>query len=122
MLKGELLKRNTLEFSFSLPANSLDLIPVNYNSDSIWYLEKFSKRADTITWYLKDIPLDTLELVILDQADTLSIYILISIIDSHSSRSRVKKKDEEEKKIFLEWTSNAAMGKLIVKSKADDHL
>ncbi|MCB2208344.1 MAG: Ig-like domain-containing protein [Bacteroidetes bacterium] len=116
MLKGSLLKRNTLEFSFSLPARSLDLIPVNYYSDSIWYLEKYSKRADTITWYLKDIPVDTLELVILDQADTLE-YLYINLnFDSQSSRSRVKKKDEE-KKIFLEWTSNTSMGKLLLNQK-----
>jgi len=117
MLKGELLKRNTLEFSFSLPARSLDLIPVNYYSDSIWYLEKYSKRADTITWYLKNIPVDTLELVILDQADTLE-YLYINLnFDSQSSRSRVKKKDEEEKKIFLEWTSNTSRGNLLLNQK-----
>jgi hypothetical protein len=116
MLKGELLKRNTLEFSFSLPARSLDLIPVNYYSDSIWYLEKYSKRADTITWYLKDIPVDTLELVILDQADTLE-YLYINLnFDSQSSRARVKKKDEE-KKTFLEWTSNASRGNLLLNQK-----
>ena len=117
MLKGGLLKRNTLEFSFSLPANNLDLIPVNYASDSLWYLEKFSKRSDTIYWYLKDIPLDTLEMVILDQTDTLEYLYLNLNIDSQSSRSRVKKKDEEEKKVYLEWTSNDAMGKLLLNQK-----
>jgi len=116
MLKGGLLKRNTLEFSFSLPASNLDLKPVNYTSDSLWYLEKFSKRSDTIYWYLKDIPLDTLEMVILNQKDTLE-YLYINLKpDSESNRSRGKKKDEEEK-IFLEWTSNASNGTLLLNQK-----
>jgi len=116
MLKGGLLKRNTLEFSFSLPANNLDLIPVNYTSDSLWYLEKFSKRSDTIYWYMKDILLDTLEMVILDHKDTLEhLYINLNH-ESQSSRARVKKKDEE-KKIFLEWTSNASRGNLLLNQK-----
>lgn len=115
MLKGGLLKRNTLEFSFSLPADKLELIPVNYNSDSLWYLEKFSRKSDTIFWYLKDIPIDTLEMVILNQEDTLE-YLYINLnADSQSSRARVKKKEEE--KIFLEWTSNASRGNLLLNQK-----
>ncbi len=116
MLKGGLLKRNTLEFSFSLPAKNIDLIPVNYASDSLWYLEKFSRRSDTIYWYLKDIPIDTLELIILNYSDTLE-YLYINLrIDSQSERARVKKNDEEEK-IYLEWTSNASRGNLLLNQK-----
>jgi hypothetical protein len=36
--------------------------------------------------------------------------------ESQSSRARVKKKDEE-KKIFLEWTSNASRGNLLLNQK-----
>jgi hypothetical protein len=116
MLKGDLIKRNTLEFSFSLPANQLKLKPLNYASDSIWYLEEFSTRSDTITWYLKEVPVDTLEMVIIDHSDTLEhLYVNINI-DSESSRSRVKKK-EEEKKIYLQWTSNVANGYLLPNQK-----
>jgi len=115
MLKGGLLRRNTLEFSFSLPANKLELTPSNYLSDSNWYLEKFSKRFDTITWYFKNIPIDTLELAIMKDTDTLE-YLYISLNpDSQLARARVKKKDEEEgKKIFLEWSSNASRGNLLL--------
>jgi len=115
MLKGGLLRRNTLEFSFSLPANKLELIPSNYLSDSSWYLEKFSKRYDTITWYFKNIPIDTLELAIMNDADTLE-YLYISLnTDSQLARARAKKKkDEEEKKIFLEWSSNTTKGNLLL--------
>lgn len=112
MLKGGLLKRNTLEFSFSLPANKLKLIPINFASDSIWYLEKFSSRFDTITWYLKNIPVDTLEMAIVDKSDTLE-YLYINLdSDSKSDRSRVKKKEEE--KIYLEWSSNVSKGNLLL--------
>ena len=114
MLKGGLLRRNTLEFSFSLPADKLKLIPSNYLSDSNWYLEKFSKRFDTITWYFKNIPIDTLEMAIMKDADTLE-YIYISLNpDSQLARARAKKKDEEEKKIFLGWSSNTSRGNLLL--------
>jgi hypothetical protein len=115
MLKGDLIKRNTLEFSFSLPADQLEIIPVNYTSDSTWYLEAFSKRSDTITWFLKEVPVDTLELVILDQQDTLEHLYLSINIDSESARSRVKK--EEEKKVYLQWTSNVTNGYLLPNQK-----
>lgn len=120
MLKGGLLRRNTLEFSFSLPANKLELIPSNYLSDSIWYLEKFSKRFDTISWYFKNIPIDTLEMAIMKNADTLE-YLYISLNpDSQLARARAKKKDEEEeKKIFLEWSSNTSRGNLLLNQKPE---
>ena len=120
MLKGGLLRRNTLEFSFSLPANKLELIPSNYLSDSNWYLEKFSKRFDTITWYFKNIPIDTLELAIMKDTDTLE-YLYISLNpDSQLARARVKKKDEEKgKKIFLEWSSNTSRGNLLLNQKPE---
>jgi len=118
MHKGGLLRRNTLEFSFSLPANKLKLIPSNYLSDSSWYLEKFSEKFDTITWYFKNIPIDTLEMLIMKDADTLE-YLYISLNpDSQLERARAKKKDEE-KKIFLEWSSNTSRGNLLLNQKPE---
>ena len=112
LLKADLIKRNTLEFSFSLPARKVKLIPVNYTSDSLWYLEEFSKRADTIRWYLKNIPVDTLELNVMNGEDTLEYLYQNLKFDAKSARSRVAKKDEKKKKIYLEWTSNARGGTL----------
>ncbi len=112
LLKAELIRRNTLEFDFSLPATKVKLIPVNYTSDSLWYLEEFSKKGDTIRWYLKNIPVDTLELNVMNGADTLEYLYLNLKYGAKSARSRVAKKDEKKKKIYLEWTSNAKGGTL----------
>ncbi len=111
LLKAGLVKRNTLEFAFSLPAKKINLIPENYSSDSLWYLEEFTKRADTIRWYLRNIPIDTLELSVMNGKDTLEYLYLNLDYNNKSSRSRVKK-DEKKKKIYLEWTSNVKGGVL----------
>lgn len=111
LLKAGMARRNLLEFAFSLPAKKIRLVPENYSSDSLWYLEEFSKRADTIRWYLKNIPLDTLELSVINGEDTLEYLYLNLNYGSKSSRARVKK-DEQKKKIYLEWSSNVKGGVL----------
>jgi len=105
LLKAGMVRRNTLEFAFSLPAREISLVPENYSSDSTWYLEEYSVRADTVRWYLKNIPLDTLELSVMSGRDTLE-YLYINLnYGSKSSRARAKK-EEKKKKIYLEWSSN----------------
>ena len=118
LLKAELLRRNTLQFSFAQPARDIDLIPMNFNPDTLWYLEKFSANHDTITWYLKTLPIDTLEMFVFNGLDTLGQLSLRLDPDKTTGRARQNKKKDAAKE-YLEWKSNIKSGNLILTKKPE---
>ena len=108
LLKLNLLRKNTLEFSFSWPADSVLIKPLNFAADTTWYAEEISKNHDTVTWFLKNLPLDTLELVVLDKSDTLE-HIFTRLDPKRKLpgvQTRKEKKEEAKKKEYLNFTNN----------------
>ena len=118
LLKAELIRRNTITFAFSQPADQIELIPLNFNPDTLWHKEKFSANHDTITWFLKTLPVDTLEVRIINQGDTLGQVYLRLDPDKTTGRARQNKKKEATKE-YLEWSSNIKSNNLILSKKPE---
>ncbi|OFY48913.1 MAG: hypothetical protein A2W85_14690 [Bacteroidetes bacterium GWF2_41_31] len=118
LLKAELSRRNTIMFSFSQPAEGVDIIPLNFNPDTLWHLEVFSAKKDTVTWYLKTLPLDTLEILIKNLDDTLGLVSLRLDPDKTTGRARQNKKKNPTRE-YLEWTSNIKGGNLMPNRKPE---
>ncbi|PIQ25775.1 MAG: hypothetical protein COW63_18595 [Bacteroidetes bacterium CG18_big_fil_WC_8_21_14_2_50_41_14] len=118
LLKAELSRRNNIKFSFSQPAKGVDIIPLNFNPDTLWHLEVFSAKKDTVTWYLKTLPLDTLEVLIKNLEDTLGLVSLRLDPDKTTGRARQNKKKNAVKE-YLEWTSNIKAGNLMPNKKPE---
>lgn len=109
LLKARLLRKNTFQFSFSQAADNVELTPLNFNADTNWFVEEFSKEKDTITWYFKNLPVDTLEMLITRNEDTLGLeFIRLDPkrkIPGLSDRQK-KKKEKEKEKEYLDFKTN----------------
>ncbi len=105
-LKAELMRENTIRYSFSRPADEVRFNVQNIDSDTVWYIEEFSKEKDTVIWYFKDLPVDTVEVLMLLRGDTLGYeYILSKPRETPAERRR--KKDEDVKE-YVGYTTNTA--------------
>jgi hypothetical protein len=112
LLKAELLRRNSLRFSFSKPAVNVRIEPVNFNPDTLWYEEEFSKNKDTITWFLKTLPLDTLEMFFFYNLDTLG-HEFLRINPNRPApggETRKEMKEKEGKIEYLGFETNLSRG------------
>jgi len=112
LLKAELLRRNSLRFSFSKPAVNVRIEPVNFNPDTLWYEEEFSKNKDTITWFLKTLPLDTLEMFFFYNDDTLG-HEFLRINPNRPApggETRKEMKEKEGKIEYLGFETNLSRG------------
>jgi len=67
----EIIRDNTLQFTFNLPAKNVNISQLNIADREQWYISQRSKENDTITWYMKDMGLDTLNVLIRQEKDTL---------------------------------------------------
>lgn len=121
LLKAELLRRNSLLYSFSKPAESIRIEPVNFNPDSVWYVEEFSKEKDSITWYLRSPPIDTLEVFFFYGSDTLG-HEFIRLDPNRpmpGGATRKQKKEEEGKIEYLGFDSNISKGILALNKQPE---
>ena len=112
LLKAELFRRNTLRFAFSLPATDIRYEALNFDLDSNWYKTEYSTEKDTVIWYLKDLPVDTLKLLILNKGDTLE-RSTIRLTPREKLKGR-KKKDDVAEKHYLGWTTNVKKRNLVL--------
>jgi hypothetical protein len=100
--KAETIKKNIFRFSFGKPAGEVEFHVLNYDSDTTWFLEEFSRDKDTIHWYLKQLPADTVELVLLYDGDTLGMEYMRTDPDRKApGLERRRKKDKKEKIEYL---------------------
>lgn len=107
LLKVDVPRKNNIQFSFSWPADDIELIPVNFNADTTWYVEKISKERDTISWYLKTLPVDTLEVLVNYKGDSIDYqYIKIDPVRKLAGQSKRLQKKEAAKKEYLGISSN----------------
>jgi len=105
LLKAELLRKNTLRFSFSLSADKVRITPLNYLNTSHWYRSESNPAADTITWFLHHPTVDTLDLIFVQNGDTLGQREL-RIIPKKKQRNRRQKKAHSPLKDFIGWHAN----------------
>jgi hypothetical protein len=105
LLNAAVPRKNNIQFSFSRPATDISLVPLNFNADTSWYADEISKNSDTITWYLKDLPVDTLEMLVMLKQDTLD-HLFLKLDPSRSSLSRRQQKKAEQEKDYLDLKTN----------------
>lgn len=108
LLKVDVPHKNTVRFAFNLPADSVMIVPENFQTDTTWYIEQFSPDHDTVTWYLKDLPVDSLELMLYNKSDSLEKVYLSLEAGKRSLRntSRKTKEEEEKKREYVGYSTN----------------
>jgi len=98
LLSYKLIRDNTLQFIFNLPAKDVQINQLSIADREQWYFSKVSKDNDTITWFMKDMGLDTLNVLIRQDRDTLE---LLEIRLEKPNVRPNRRKDKEEKKPLL---------------------
>ncbi len=106
VLGTRLLRKNVVEFAFAWPAEDVDIETLNFSADTLWYLVEMSPDKDTVMWYIKNLPVDTLDFLIMHGADTLDRFFQRLSPIEMLAKNRNKKKDKEGKKEYLKFTSN----------------
>ncbi len=118
-LKADVIRKDVIQFSFARDAKHVDFIPQN-DTLKIDYLLKQSADNDTLTWFLRDYPIDTLELMLMLQQDTLDeLYIKVDPRKKTRREERRKEKDKEKKEVkeYLKMSSNINGGNLKLNKK-----
>ncbi len=107
LLDNKLIRLNTMQFVFSMPADSVDIIVENKPADSVWFLYKWSKAKDTLTWFLHEpsITVDTFNILFSYKGDTLD-YVYMPVKPKEKKLPARKRKKEETKVHYLGLTSN----------------
>lgn len=92
-LKATLLKKNELAFIYKRPTLNHQIKPLNIELDVDWKLESINKTKDTITYWIYDVPQDSMTFEISDNGliiDTIDVALV-----KRSSRRQEKKEEEE---------------------------
>ena len=116
LVKAEVIEKNAVLFAFSQPATYVNFEFLNYPLDSALFVKNFSVSKDTLYWYLNNPPNDSLELRLTQFDDTLGVVYLK--LDTDKKPTRLRRKDDSEKKEILKWKSNVSGNKLSL----DTHL
>jgi len=115
LLKAQAVRKNTIQFSFAWPAHNVELIPLNFSADTTWYVEEVSKNSDTLTWYVKTLAIDTLEILALHQQDTLDhLFIKLDPKRKKMGLSKRQQKKDDKKKEYLGSETNVKGGILLL--------
>ncbi len=108
LLNAKLLRRNTLRFAFSRPIEGVTIEALNFSEDTLWHVAEISAGKDTVTWFVKNLPVDTLDLLVMHGADTLDL-LSQSLIPRQAilrgARNK-RKKNEEVRKEYLGFKNN----------------
>ncbi len=113
LLKASLERENTIRYSFSRPVKDVVFDVKNVDTDTSWYIEEISRDKDTLWWYFRDLPFDTLEVAVMHRGDTLGYeYIRINPKKSIPGIPDRRKKKEEVEKQYVGYSSNIGGKKL----------
>lgn len=104
LMTAKLLRKNTLEFIFSLPADSVKISSLNFSPREHWYKAQWSSEKDTLLWFLRQPHPDTLKLLFMNGKDTLDLTDLRVI--PKINRFLRRKKHQPVKVEYLSWKSN----------------
>ncbi len=108
LLSAKLLRKNTIRFAFSRPIEGVTIEALNFSEDTLWHVAEMSAGKDTVTWYVKTLPVDTLDLLVMHGADTLGLLPrnLIPRQATHRGTRNKRKNNEEAKKEYLGFNAN----------------
>jgi len=116
VLGERLLRKNVMEFAFAWPAADVTIEVLNFSADTTWHLVEMSPEKDTITWFIKNLPVDTLDFLIMHGADTLDYFSKRMSPIEMKATIKTKKKERKEKKEYLNFTNNMKGGLRLDKS------
>jgi len=105
LMKAGLIHPNTVQFVFNLPGKNISIQSLNYHPDSVWYRSEWNKSRDTLLWFLRLPHPDSLNLLVLNEKDTLGNLSLRVIPRKKLVRKR-KKGTLAKKKVYLSWKAN----------------
>lgn len=107
LLSAKLLRKNTIQFSFTWPAGDVDIKALNFSADTTWYVVETSGEEDTITWFVKNLPVDTLDFLVMYDDDTLDVLSMrLNPKRVRPGLVRNRKKEKEKKKEYLGFKKN----------------
>lgn len=101
LLSSKIIRDNTIEFVFNMPTQDVSISPVNIADRELWYIPVASTNNDTVTWYYKNLEVDTLQVLIRYQGDTLE-FLNIRLDKQLQKSARKRNKDIAES---LKWTA-----------------
>ncbi len=103
LMSAKIIKENTIQYVFNTPINNdVSISVVNYANREIWFVADTSENADTITWYYKNLPIDTLQVLVKQNADTLDF------INFRLNKPKIGRKNKKDKGKPLKILSNPA--------------
>ena len=105
LIKGSLIRPNTLQFVFSLPGKSISVRSLYYHPRKVWYRQEWSKSRDTLFWFLHLPHPDTLNLLFLNGNDTLDS-LTLRVVPKQKFVRRKRKGAQKKKKVYLSWRSS----------------
>lgn len=105
ILQKEVVGRSKFRLVFRYPVVKPELLPLNMDTLGGWKFEQLNKRGDTLSVWVKDASIDSLELIVKERDSILdtTLFVLNKITDDKKKKS--KKKDEVTDRIVL--SSNA---------------
>jgi uncharacterized protein (DUF2141 family) len=106
-MKAKLIRPNTVQFVFNLPAKDVSFQSLNYHPDTVWHKDEWSKSGDTLLWFLHLPHPDTLHLMLFHGGDTLDS-LTLRVIPRQKINRRRKKDTLHKKKIYLSWSASLA--------------
>ena len=107
LMEAKLTALNTIRFIFSNPADEVSINAINFSQRDQWHVNRWSKEHDTLWWYLHeaDVTVDTLDLVLMNQNDTLGNVFIATKPRDKRVGSRNKKKISKRKDV-LDYSTN----------------
>ena len=103
LMSAKIIKENTIQYVFNIPINNnVNIEVLNHADREIWHVSDTSANADTITWFYKNLPMDTLEVLVKHKTDTLDF------INFRLNKPKVGKNRKKEEPKNLKWATSPA--------------
>ncbi len=104
LLKLSLESKNTLQFAFNFPADTVKISSKDYAPKEQWFKPEWNADKDTLIWFLKQPHPDSLKLLLMNGMDTLG-YESLAIVQKKKHLPR-RKKHEPAKIEYLNLKYN----------------
>ncbi len=103
LLDAKLLAEQKILFAFKFPTEDIQIVMLNddVKNDNSWKINDLNKTGDTLVYWLKEIPADTLKVIIAD--DTLILDTTQIVIRKEEKKN---KKEEEKTSDYLKINTN----------------
>jgi hypothetical protein len=99
LLKVTVPKKNQILFIFKRPTHKLSVVPLNKDIHELWSIAEFNENRDSISYWVKDIGIDSLHLKI-SENDVILDTIKIALFRK-SKGKKSESKDEKPEKLEI---------------------